>query len=221
MMMVVVLVVQPVRVAVRLLLRGGRPDRHHLDVEVERLTRQRVVVVDGHAVVVDADHPQRDLLAVGPTGDDLHPLLDIGVVREPLPRNGLRLGPTALAVRVGRRDHGVELVSDLLAFELPLEPGHDVAGALEVCERLAIVGAVQELAPSIPEDVVDGDDHAVADGWTHETSPPHEGPPVHSTPAVTGVATGPHARAAGWPSHRSRVTEPPAGTFTVVMHFPA
>jgi len=115
--------------------------------------------------------PDRERLVVRSPDEELHARLELRVVRERALRDRTRTVADHLAVAVRRRDRDVELVADRLAVHRGLEPGDDVAGAVQVLQRLSAGGGVDDVTVVVLERVVDGDDLSVSRGRGHASAP--------------------------------------------------
>src|SRR5207253_4693020 len=68
-----------------------------------------------------------------------------------------------LAITVGGRERHGELVPDATAGQLTLKTGHEIAVAVQIRERLARRGTVDDLPCLVPQRVMDADDLVLAD----------------------------------------------------------
>jgi hypothetical protein len=144
-------------VAVLELLGRRLADVEHLHREVEGLAGQGVVRVDRDLVAIDIDD-RYDLRAFVAVGLELHAGRHFGLVAEIFLGNLEYQGLVALAIPFGGRHHAFHGVARLLAFEVLLQAGNDVFVPVEVDQRLAAVGGIEELARRVTETVVDRDD---------------------------------------------------------------
>src|SRR5690606_18283238 len=150
----VVVATRAVHVTVRQLLGGGVAHVDHVDVEVQRLAGQRVVAVDRDLAILDLGDGD-DLYARRGLGLETHPGLDLFDALEHFQRHflGQRLVPLAVGFR-GRYPHR-HLFTRLLAFQRLFQAWDDVAGAMEIGERSAALGGIEDTAPIVSEGVVD------------------------------------------------------------------
>jgi hypothetical protein len=121
-----------------------------------------MVRIDGHLVVGHPDD-RDDLLAALVLGLELHAGLDVVDPAERGAGDGLDHVRVLVPVRLVGRDLDLERVAGALALQGVLEPADDVAGAVEVRQRTAALGRVEDLALGVGEGVVDGDDLVFAD----------------------------------------------------------
>src|SRR5207237_10571615 len=68
-----------------------------------------------------------------------------------------------LAITVGGRERHGELVPDATAGQLTLKTGHEIAVAVQIRQRLARRGTVDDLPCLVPHRVMDADDLVLAD----------------------------------------------------------
>src|SRR5690606_28819016 len=129
---------------------------------------ERVVAVDAHGLVARLDHrhQQRAALALRM---ELHAGLDLVHALEQLARHVLDQRRVVLAVAFLGLDVDLDRVASLLAGQRLLQARDDVAGAVEVAQRLALRRLVDDIAVVVGEGVVDAGDARVGD--LHGESP--------------------------------------------------
>jgi hypothetical protein len=133
-----------------------------LDREVQGLARERVVAIDGHVVALDLRDGDVDRPLVIATLE-LHARLQVFDALERGLRHDLDKLRVAHAVTLFRHHVDLELIAGLLAFQRLLEARDDMALAVDVSQRLATVGAVDDVALVVGQRVVEGNDVAIAD----------------------------------------------------------
>src|SRR4029077_3019551 len=131
-----------VHVPVRELRLGGCTHLGNLDLEVLVLARERMIAIEGHQVAGDLrdGHGPR---AVPGLRLQPHSHLEVREALEGAARHALHEGLVILPVAIGRRDRYLQLVPSVLARELALETGYEVATTVQVRERLALRGAIK------------------------------------------------------------------------------
>src|SRR5690606_127756 len=173
----------------------GLPDPDQLDVEDERLPRERVVQVEGDRRVVDVRDPRERLLP-GCDLDGEH-LTDLGLdaLRELVPGDvDLELLAT-YAVRVLGRDAYLALLAHLHPGDRVLESADHHAGADLELDRLAVPGTVEHRPVLEPSGVMHGDGIArlrlTAHGPLLFVGRVHGGPFRAAVASFTGQGTAP------------------------------
>src|SRR6478609_7176586 len=114
------------------LVRGGGTHGEHFDLEIEHLSRKRVLRIDQHLLTLDARDPNRRVLAVGTFGHELHARYELHVRRESRTRHRLRRDVFSLTVAILRLDPHFASVADGLAGQRLLEPRDDVVRPVQV-----------------------------------------------------------------------------------------
>src|SRR5690606_15238537 len=146
----------------RLLLLGRLADVHYGNVEVQVLAGQRMVAVDAYRLVAGLDHrhQQRTALALGM---ELHARFDLVHALEQIARHVLDQRRIVRAVAFLRLDVDLQRVAGLLAGQCLLQARNDVAGTVEVAQRLRLGRFVDDLALVVGQGVVDAGDARVGD----------------------------------------------------------
>src|SRR5262245_18040827 len=145
---------------------GRRLDGDDLDVEEERLARERMVQVQHHGVVLHGLDGHRPRLAVLTPGEEAR-AHDVGALRERILRHlGLGLGVNG-AVSLVRRDRDLLRLAGFHADEGLVEAGNHLLGALNEAYGLLAVTRVEELALVVLERVLELHGGALLDagGW--------------------------------------------------------
>jgi len=128
-----------------------------LHVKVEDFTRERVVGIDGDLIAGDIDH-RDDLGAFLAVGFELHAGRHFDIVAEILLGNLEHEVFIAFPVCVDGRNHAGDSIAGLLAFQVLFQARYDIVIAMEVDERFASVGRIQELSRGVTETIVNSDD---------------------------------------------------------------
>ena len=115
-----------------------------------------MVAVDGDGVAFDLGHGDHQRTALG-LRLELHARLDALDTLEGVTRHFLDQLLLYFAVTFGGGNLGVDLVAGGLAFEFLFQTRNDVAGAVEVGQRLAAFRAVQHFTCIIGQGVVERD----------------------------------------------------------------
>lgn len=129
-------------------------DRH---VEIELLTRERMVAVDRDHVAGDVRDGDRARALIR-LGLELHADVDIANALEGTTRNLLHERLVVLAVPFRGRELDAHRIARRFAFERALEARDQVAVAMQIRERFAACGTVDRLALIVGERVVDEND---------------------------------------------------------------
>src|SRR5260370_25212017 len=154
-----------VHVPVRELRLGGCTHLGNLDLEVQALAGERMIAIEGHKVAGDLrdGHGPR---AVPGLRLQPHPHLEVREALEGTARHALHESLVKLPIAIGRRDRHLQLVPSVLARQLALETGYEIAMAVQVRERLALRGTVDDIADVILQVVVNADDLVLPDAHT-------------------------------------------------------
>src|SRR5262245_3428395 len=148
-----VVAARPVHVAVRDFLVRRLPHLLDLDREVERPARERVVAVHRHEIALDL-HDRHEARPLRTARAHLHAGREALAPAEPVARDHLYQALVARAVAMLWRDGHVDPVACGLAHERLLEPGDDVALAVQVAERRAAGRGLDHVALLIAQGVM-------------------------------------------------------------------
>src|SRR5262245_60495293 len=159
---VVVVAARPVHVAVRDFLVRRLAHLLDLDREAERAARERVVAVHRHEVALDLDD-RHEARALRPVRAHLHAGREGLAAAEAVARHDLHQALVARPVALlGRHGH-LDLVAGGLARERLLEPGDDVALAVQVAERRAAGRGLDDVALFVAQGVMQRYDAVLLD----------------------------------------------------------
>lgn len=146
-----------VDVAVFLFLGGGFADLNHLDIELEVDAGEGVIGVDGDGIAIDGGD-DGDLRAGLRLGLEAHAWFEFDIVGE-LGAGGFDDAfRVVIAVGFGGGDLGGGSGPGGQAFELFFETGDDIAVAVEVGQRIAAFGGIEDFSLGIAKSVMHGDD---------------------------------------------------------------
>ncbi len=132
----------------------GFADVDDLDGKMELFAGERMVRIDGYLVVRDTDDGY-DLSAFFTVGFELHSDLDLGICSEFALVDLEYEALVALAVAFGRRNDAIDLIAGPFALEVFFEPLDDIVVAVEIDERFAVRGRVDEQPLRVFEIVID------------------------------------------------------------------
>src|SRR5258705_13625512 len=137
-----------VHVPVRELCLRGCTHLGNLDLEVQALAGERMIAIEGHQVAGDPGdgHGPR---AVPGLRLQPHPHLEVREALEGTARHALHESLVILPVAIGWRDRYLQLVPSVLARQLALETGYEIAMAVQVRERLPPGRNGDDMDPSI------------------------------------------------------------------------
>ena len=150
----VVMTTLTMHMPVRQLFLGRRAHIRHFDGEMQGLSGQRVVAVDEHLAVFDLGHGDIDFTLWAATLK-LHAGLDVLDALECFLRHFLHQLDVMDAVAIFRCHIRGELVTALAAFHLLFQARHDLPTAMQVGQRLATFGAVDDLALVVGQRVME------------------------------------------------------------------
>ena len=150
----VVMTTLTMHMPVRQLFLGRRAHICHFDGEMQGLSGQRVVAVDEHLAVFDLGHGDIDFTLWAATLK-LHAGLDVLDALECFLRHFLHQLDVMDAVAIFRCHIRGELVTALAAFHLLFQARHDLPTAMQVGQRLATFGAVDDLALVVGQRVME------------------------------------------------------------------
>ncbi|SST08247.1 Uncharacterised protein [Acinetobacter baumannii] len=128
----------------------------YLDLEVQALAGQRMVAVDGHVVAVDVADGDDLHAAVRSRGVELHADFQFVDAFEHLAGQGRDQFGAVFAIGVFRLDGDAQFVTDVLAFQGLLQADDDVAGTVQVDQRRATSGTVDDIPGVVGQGIVDG-----------------------------------------------------------------
>lgn len=132
------------------------------DVEVEGLTGERMIRVDRHIFLLDLlDGDDLGTLRCG--GAELHAGFDFLNTLKLGHGNDTDQGFIAFAITFLGLHGCLNVVTRRFTFELFLEAGNDLAGAMHVSERFATFRTVDQFAVVVGEFVIEEDDFAFGD----------------------------------------------------------
>src|SRR5882762_3243643 len=154
-----------VHVPVRELRLRGCPHLGNLDLEVQALAGERMIAIEGHQVASDLGDGHGPHAVPGLRLQP-HPHLEVREALEGTAWHALHESLVILPVAIGRRDRHLQLVPSVLARQLALETGYEIAMAVQVRERLAPGGTVDDIAGVILQGVVDADNLVPRDAHT-------------------------------------------------------
>lgn len=145
---------RPVNVSVREFFFGRITNVRDFYVEAQRQAGKRVVGVDRDLFIGNSNDGD-DLRTCRTLSLELHSDDDVRLLRKAGTGNGLNHFFVALSVSVGGVDADLETVADSLALEFGFETGNDVAGTMEVDERLSALRSVEDLSVVIGQLVLE------------------------------------------------------------------
>src|SRR5690606_19521413 len=111
---------------------GGVTYRSHLDFEGQALTCQRVVAIDSDLITVKGSDGDDLHAAIRSGGMELHAHFQLVNAFEHVATQYGHQIRGEFAVGVFRLDGHLQFIADLLAIQLTLQPGNDVACAVQV-----------------------------------------------------------------------------------------
>ena len=149
-------------VAVGQLFQAGITHVGHIDGEMQGLAGQRMVAVHHHFVTVDLGNGDRHRTLRG-LCLEFHADFQRVYTLEGFARHHLDHHRIGHAIAFFGRDDDIEGIALLLAGHLFFKARHDIAGAVQVAQWRAAVGAVDDLAGGVGKGVVEGRDGALAD----------------------------------------------------------
>ena len=136
---------------------AGVTDGNDLHFEVQALTGQRVVAVDSDVVAVQVTNGDDLHLAVRRRSVELHADFQLVNAFEHAAAQGADQFSGVFAVGIFRLDGNVQLVADFFTFQGFFQARDDVACAMQVDQRSAAGGAVDDLTSVVGQGLVDGD----------------------------------------------------------------
>ena len=143
-----------VDVAVGHFFLGGVADSNDLHLEVQALTSQRVVAVDSHVVAVQIADGDDLHLAVRSGCVELHAHFQLINAFEHAAAQGADQFGGVFAVSIFRFYGDSQFVTDVLAFQSLLQARDDVTCTLQVDQRRAAGGAVDDLTSVVGQGIV-------------------------------------------------------------------
>jgi len=138
-----------VHVAVSHFFLGSVADGNDLDLEVQALACQRVVTVNGHVVAVQVANGHDLHLAIRRGSVELHAHFQLIDAFEHAAAQGADQFGRVLAVGIFRFYGNGQLITNVLAFQGLFQAWDDVTCALQVDQRRAAGGAVDDLTASL------------------------------------------------------------------------
>jgi hypothetical protein len=157
----------PVRVAVLDLLIGCVAKLLDRDLEMKRLAGEWVVRIDGHGILADAGDEERDLPALIVVRQHLHACGELGICWEQMSWNLLSLADARSVPLLGR-DRRLDGLARAHALKLFFETRHDIHRAVEIEQRIAIRGLIDDVAVVVTEDIGETHDLICFDFLTHD-----------------------------------------------------
>lgn len=132
------------------------------DIEIQILTRERMVRIDGDLVVLDFDDRQ-NLIALRAARVELRAHFEVASSLNLSARNLADLRIIVEAVAIFRSDLDLQAYAGGLAFEFFLQTGDELADSVEINQGFAAFGGIDGLLFIVGESVVDADDFAGSD----------------------------------------------------------
>ena len=158
-----------VDVAVSHFFLGSVADGHDLHLEVQALASQRVVAVNGDVVAVQVADGDDLHLAVRRGSVELHAHFQLINTFEHAAAQGADQFGGVFAVGIFRFYGDGQFVTDVLAFQSLFQARDDVTCALQLNQRRAAGGAVDDLTSVVGQGIVDGD--SLVSGDRHGARP--------------------------------------------------
>src|SRR5690348_11601908 len=149
----VIVPVRSVDVPMRQLFLRRLPYALDLDVEVEMLAGERMIAVESHHVALHVCDGHRSGACLR-LRVQMHAWLNVLDAAQSATGNALHEALVVLAVAFRGRNPHADLVADVMTRQLPLQSRDDVAVAMQVGERLAGGGAVDDRARVVFQGVV-------------------------------------------------------------------
>lgn len=156
-------------VAVSHFFLGSVADGNDLHLEVQALASQRVVAVNGHVIAVQVADGDDLHLAVRRGGVELHADFQLVNAFKHAAAQGADQFGRVLAIGIFRFYGHSQLITHLFAFQRLLQAWNDVTCALQVDQRRAAGGAVDDLTSVVGQGIVDGD--SLVSGDRHGARP--------------------------------------------------
>ena len=125
--------------------------------KVQVLAREGVVAVDSYYVAFNLGHAHSNWPVVS-TGVELHAYLQVFYALKAIAGYLLLQCGVDIAIAIGRRDANCDIVPCLLALEGTFQARNDVAVPVEVSQRVARLGLIDDCATVFGECVIDRDD---------------------------------------------------------------
>lgn len=144
-----------VNMAVRQLFLAGCAYIGYFDRKVQGLAGEWMVAVDEYLAVLDLGDGDVDL-ALRTTALELHAGLDVFDALERFARHFLHQLGVMHAITFLGRHVSLELVADGSAFHLLLQARNDLATAMQISQRIATFGAVDDLPLIVGQGVMEG-----------------------------------------------------------------
>ena len=120
----------------------------NFDGEMQGLASQRMVAIHSDFIAIDLGNDYGDGALAG-LGLELHADSEVGDAVERRARHDLHEFVDIVAISVLRSDVDVETVTGDMSDHFTLQAWNDVAGAVQVDQRLATVGTVDHLARTV------------------------------------------------------------------------
>ena len=149
-----VVTARPVHMTMREFFLAGRTHIGHFDVEVQGLPGQRMVTVDMHGLAIDLGHGHIDH-ALRTLTLELHAGLNVLHTLERFARQFLHQFRVMHAVAFGGCYIDFELIASDASCHHLLQTRHDLAGAMQIGERLTAFGTVDHLAAIVGQGVME------------------------------------------------------------------
>ena len=130
-----------------------------------------MIGVNRDIVTLDVPHHDAPLAAIFRLGGKGHSHRHLVDALERRPRHYLDQLGVVLPVAVGRVDHNLEGIPLGFTHQSAFQAGNDVAGAVQILERIRPIRAVDDGPLLVREGIVDTDDRVVADKQCHGVLP--------------------------------------------------
>jgi D-alanyl-D-alanine carboxypeptidase/D-alanyl-D-alanine-endopeptidase (penicillin-binding protein 4) len=127
----------------------------HFNREMQCLASERMIAVDEYLAILDPGHGDIDL-TLRTTTLKLHAGLDVFDALKRLARHFLHQLGVVHAIAFLGRHVGSELVADCTAFHLRFQTRHDLAGAVDIGQRITAFRAVDDLTLVVGQRVMKG-----------------------------------------------------------------
>ena len=136
---------------------AGVANVHDLHFEVQTLTSQWMVAVNGHVVAIQVTNGHDLHAAVRAGGVELHADFEFVDAFEHAAAQGADQFSGVFAVGIFRLDGDFQFVTNVFAIQRFFEAWNDVTGTLQVNQRRAAGGAVDDLTSVVGQGIVNGD----------------------------------------------------------------
>ncbi len=146
-----------VNVAVGHFFLGGVADGHDFHLEVQTLASQRVVAVDSNVIAIQIADSDDLHLAVRRGSVELHAHFQLVDTFEHAAAQGADQFGGVFTVGIFRFYGNGQLITNLFAFQSLFQARDNVTCALQVDQRRAAGGAVDDLTSVVGQGIVNGD----------------------------------------------------------------